>query len=216
MEADKKQTQEELKVYSVNELCDSFLNYAIRFFPTFQVTDTNKDVIRTLCLYFYEHPENELPLDKGIYLCGTVGTGKTTIMKLFSNWPLNKNKFRFISCREIQQEFAIGGFQSLLKYTKQSYMKRQNMIDKSSGAITYCFDDFGAEGRSKFYGNDVNVMEEILQDRYREYQDYKMRTHMTSNITGGEVMEENYGERVRDRSREMFNKINMNGPSFRK
>lgn len=212
--------------FSVNDICNDFLTFAENQIRkkrwqikenelAFTINKSNQAVIKKLCLYFNEHPEGTLNLMKGIYLGGSVGTGKTTLMNLFANWNLNKRKFRFISCREIQQEFATGGFESLLKYTKKSYKYRNNMCDKNNGFITYCFDDFGSEGRSKFYGNDVNVMEEIIQDRYREYEETGMLTHATSNLLSGEVIESIYGIRVRDRIRGMFNIIEMNGDSFR-
>lgn len=202
------------KKYSVNELCNSFSDFCLKKNPEFKLTAFNEPVIKQLVLYFMAHEESTLNPKKGIYLCGPVGTGKTTLMRYLSEWA--KGKFIFVSCRDIQQEFARDGFECLLKYSKKSYKFKGGFHSPENGAITYCFDDFGSEGRSKFYGNDVNVMEEVLQDRYNEYETHGMLTHMTSNIIGGEVMQEHYGLRVRDRIRGMFNKVVLKGETFRK
>jgi DNA replication protein DnaC len=205
----------EAKKYSSNELCQSFHAFALSRKPNYELTQSNEPVIKALVLYFARHEESTLNPNKGIYLCGPVGTGKTTLMRLLSEWS-KENKFLFVSCRDIQQEFARGGFECLLKYSKKSYRYKQGTHSPANGSIVYCFDDFGSEGRSKFYGNDVNVMEEIIQDRYNEFETYGMLTHATSNLKDGKLIQEIYGVRVRDRIRGMFNVIELTGESFRK
>lgn len=210
---------EEQKEISINDLCNSFCQFATKSKGEYLLTTANEPVIKSLVLYFYGHSESKLNAKKGIYLCGPVGTGKTTLMKLLSQWLLlaKKETFIFSSCRDLQQEFAQGGYKELLKYTKKSYKMKNQMRSPENGAITYCFDDFGSEGSSMFYGNKVNVMEEVLQDRYREYEDYGMKTHMTSNLkTGTELMIEKYTIRVSDRIKGMFNVVELLGDSFRK
>lgn len=207
-----------MKQFSVDELCNHFVAYATAHMnkrgKEFLVKPQNEAVIKTLVLYFAEHEKNTLNPFKGIDLVGDVGTGKTKIMELMSNWQHNKRKYSFISCREIQQDYAINGFQALFKYSKDSYRYKSNVRSKDL-PITYCFDDFGAEGQASYYGNKANVMEEVLQDRYREYETFGMLTHMTSNLQKGDVIQEQYGIRVRDRIRGMFNIVEMNGQSFR-
>jgi DNA replication protein DnaC len=67
----------------------------------------------------------------------------------------------------------------------------------------YCFDDLGTEVDKKYYGNESNVMAEILLDRY-DKQSVKGKTHVTSNLNST-MLEERYGYRVRSRIREMLN-----------
>jgi hypothetical protein len=207
-------TTPEEKQYSVNEICDLFTAFVLTQKTDFRITNENESVIKQLVLYFNNHPKSKLNPNKGIYLAGTVGTGKTTLMKLFSSWKLSQ-KFLFVSCRDIQREFASGGFACLEKYSKKSYKYKNGSHHPANGHIIYCFDDFGSEGRSKFYGNDVSVMEEIIQDRYNEYSDRGLITHVTSNLKDGQLIQDIYGVRVRDRIREMFNIVLLNGNSFR-
>lgn len=201
--------------FSISDLCNDFELHCKKNKEHFVVNKQNESVIKILVLYFAEHESSKLNPNKGIYLCGSVGTGKTTLMRMFASWPHNKRKYLFASCRDIQQEFAIGGFQSLLKYSKKSFKYRNGNHMPQNGWIAYCFDDFGSEGKAMYFGNKVLVMEEIVQDRYNQYEVHGMLTHATSNLISGEVIQEMYGIRVRDRIRGMFNIIELSGDTFR-
>lgn len=182
----------------------------------FELTKNNEQPLRQLLMYFAGVP-GELDLVKGVCLQGPTGSGKTTIMRYISMWLGNgrPQSFRMANCRDIQKEAAAGGYEALYKYTRQSY-NFNNGFHRENGPVTYCFDDLGAENNSKFYGTEINVMEELLQDRYNEAQITGMLTHATTNIKDGKVYEQLYGLRVRDRMREMFNFVELNGPSFRR
>lgn len=140
-------------------------------------------------------------------------------MKLLAKWlqHINEPTFVFVSCRDLQQEFANDGYKNLLRYTKLSYRHNGKTRGPENGAITYCFDDFGSEGQSSYYGNKINIMEEVLQDRYREFEDHGMITHMTSNLkVNTELLKKRYTDRVSDRINGMFNIVELLGDSFRK
>lgn len=205
---------------NINDLCNSFHAFAIESKGEYLLTPANEAVIKVLVLYFYGHSDNKLDPKKGIYLYGPVGTGKTTLIKLLGLWAklAKRPSFVFTSCRDLQQEFATAGYKNLLKYTKHSYkIDGRGSRSPANGSITYCFDDFGSEGNSSYYGNKVNVMEEIIQDRYREFEDHGMITHMTSNLKPRtEMLRKLYTERVSDRINGMFNHIELLGESFRK
>lgn len=203
-----------------NELFNMFCDFADARLKAegkeFIVNKDNKEIIRALVLYFTEHPEGSLNLNKGIYLMGTVGTGKTKLMSLLNAWPLNKRRFHEIRCKEIQRAFTINGMTELYQYGKNSYRMKHNIRCRERGyAISYMFDDFGEEKSSKSWGNEVLVMEDILQDRWVEFETTGMLTHITTNIQDGKLIQEIYGIRVRDRIRGMFNTIKLNGKSFR-
>ena len=68
----------------------------------------------------------------------------------------------------------------------------------------YCFDDLGTETTSKYFGNDCNVMAEILLTRYDLFVEKGIITHLTTNLSATEI-ESQYGNRLRSRMREMFN-----------
>ncbi|MGC4128512.1 MAG: RteC domain-containing protein [Bergeyella sp.] len=67
-----------------------------------------------------------------------------------------------------------------------------------------CFDDLGTETSSKYFGNDCNVMAEILLTRYDLFKEKGILTHITTNLSATEI-ESQYGNRLRSRMREMFN-----------
>jgi len=71
---------------------------------------------------------------------------------------------------------------------------------------TYCFDDLGTENKLKHFGNECNLMAEILLSRYDLFISSKLLTHITTNLSASEI-ETLYGNRVRSRMREQFNLI---------
>jgi DNA replication protein DnaC len=72
----------------------------------------------------------------------------------------------------------------------------------------YCFDDLGAEQQIKHFGNDCNVMAEVLISRYEQFVENNSITHLTSNLSASEI-EMLYGNRLRSRMRQMFNLISF-------
>lgn len=206
--------------YKVNEICDLFVLFAEQYQKErgkkFVVTDDNSATIKKLVLYFTEHEENTLDLTKGILVMGFVGTGKTRLMEIFNAWSLNKKKFLWARCKVLQREYTKAGFKDIDKYGLDAYKFKNNLRCRQAGyTITYCFDDFGDEKVSKSFGTEALIMEDILQDRYVEFESTGMLTHMTTNLQDGDVIQELYGIRVRDRIRAMFNIVKLNGTSFR-
>ena len=102
------------------------------------------------------------------------------------------------TCCVIAFEFAEKGYESLNKFmTKPPSQQR---------LATYCFDDLGTEHNIRYFGNDCNVMAEILLSRYDHFTENKTVTHLTTNLAASEI-ETYYGNRVRSRMRAMFNLI---------
>jgi DNA replication protein DnaC len=80
----------------------------------------------------------------------------------------------------------------------------------------YCFDDLGTEETKSHFGNKINVMAEIILNRYDNKTAMGWEfTHVTTNLSADEI-EQYYGSRVRSRFREMFNAITLNGNDRRK
>ena len=109
-----------------------------------------------------------------------------------------KEDYKIKTTREISFEFAKNGFEAL-----QPYMQKSNQKYRLAG---YCFDDLGAEKQIKHYGNDCNVMAEILISRYEQFIENNSITHTTTNLSASEI-ENLYGNRLRSRMRDMFNLI---------
>ena len=132
---------------------------------------------------------------KGLLLTGPVGCGKTSLMKLFSSIiPISKIFF-IKPAREVTMEFSRNGYDVIYRYS------RSNSRSKS-----ICFDDIGIEPPMRYFGDQINVMGEILLSRHELFISKGILTHATTNLNA-EELEYRYGNRVRSRLREMFNLI---------
>ncbi len=165
-----------------------------------EIDEFNEGIIKELCLYFTGDKRTKLDLNKGIFLYGGVGCGKTTLMSFFRN--NQANSYALISSRQISYEFAKHGHEAIFRY--KGLLATSDIYKTfGQGSIGVCFDDLGTEVDKKHYGNESNVMAEILLNRY-DIKDLKGKTHITTNLNQDQI-EERYGIRVRSRMREMFN-----------
>lgn len=173
----------------------------------------NKDVFKTLALYFTNDPGSILNQDKGIMLSGGIGCGKTTLMRFFE-FNQKASYFTF-SCLSVSSEFAKGGYDAAEKYN--GLITAFQYPHKSFGQTEFgiCFDDLGTEVDKKYYGNQSNCLNEIILNRYNQKDALKAKTHITTNLTADEI-ELRYGSRLRSRCREMFNVIDFDGDNDRR
>lgn len=168
----------------------------------FKIIASDHYIINKLIAYFLKDEQtcNELNIDlnKGILLTGPIGCGKTTLMNLMKHLAQPNNKFSVKPCRDISFEFIQDGYIIIHKYSigKPYQFEPRN----------YCFDDLGTENNLKYFGNECNVIAEILLNRYDLFISKKLQTHITTNLSAIEI-EKNYGNRVRSRLREMVNLI---------
>lgn len=196
-------------------------------FPEFIIDSRNEKIIHALILYFFDNPEFEKldwiknpSLQKGLRFSGNVGTGKSKTLELFSNLSRNfpvwsANRFGLFSCRQVIREYkeneVVVDLHGVRSYKKEPFEDEKRPITKA-------FDGFGEEiqrGPVMVYGNRVNVMQEILMDRYEEFLRKGMKTHITTNLTLDEVGEL-YSTMLADRFKQMFNNIVFIGDSMRK
>ena len=149
--------------------------------------------------------------NRGIIIAGDIGTGKTMLMKIFARIF----KFRIIECRHVAREVKISGENILDKYGRLSFFDQNGNYDKKR-PFHYCFDDLGiSDSEHKLYGNECNIMAEVLHDRYNNWHDYGMRTYITTNKDSNEI-ENLYGHKCRERMSEMMSMIVLTGQSWRK
>ncbi|NVO09032.1 MAG: ATPase [Bacteroidales bacterium] len=170
----------------------------------FRIHDEDHELIAKLLVYILKDEENaqkhSISLHKGILLSGPVGCGKTSLMSILRFFQPGDNRYIMKSCRDVSFEFIQDGYLVITKYSKQAFNQ-----DKPKAC---CFDDLGTENNLKYYGNECNVMAEILLSRYDLFVSWQMVTHITTNLNSSEI-ESLYGIRVRSRMREMFNLINF-------
>ncbi len=167
----------------------------------FKIQETDHDIIYKLIAYFLKDEitcfQLNIDLNKGILLSGPVGIGKTSLMNLMKNLTSAEHKFYIKPCRDISFEFIQDGYEIIQKYSKGKLYPDPKTI---------CFDDLGTENNIKYYGNECNVMAEILLSRYDLFISRKIITHITTNLSATEL-ETAYGNRVRSRLRSMVNLI---------
>lgn len=201
--------KKQAKGYDFEE-CVTFLNKKGKeqFGEQFAINPADYESIFKLLVYAIKDESNaakfNINLSKGILLSGPVGCGKTTLMSLLNNFIHQSNRHIMKSCREVSFEFIQDGYEVIHKYSKNSFNRKGD----NTWPRAYCFDDLGVENNLKYYGNECNVMAEILLSRYDLFVQRKMITHITTNLSASEI-EGMYGSRVRSRMREMFNLVSF-------
>lgn len=169
------------------------------FGENFKIYREDTQTLRKLCTYYVKDKDGckkyNIDPDKGLLLSGPVGCGKTSLVRLMRHLVPHQRWYEVISCRNI-----VFGFQHIGYKTIEDY--------GNSGS--FCFDDLGVEPMGRFYGNDANVLGEIMLSRYDLFLQTKgkIKTHATTNLNA-EELEGLYGERVRSRMRQMFNLVNF-------
>jgi DNA replication protein DnaC len=172
------------------------------FGDKFQFLEQDTTNITKLICYFlddeYTAAKFEIDLSKGILLSGPVGCGKTSLMALMRYVPQPNKKFFMKTCRDISFEFIKDGYEVIQRYSHghNTHAEHKN----------YFFDDLGTEKNLKYFGNECNVMAEIILSRYDIFISKKIYTHITTNLSASEI-ETAYGNRVRSRLRTMLNLI---------
>jgi DNA replication protein DnaC len=172
------------------------------FGDKFHFLEQDRTNITKLIAYFLDDETTSanfnMDLTKGILLSGPVGCGKTTLMALMRYVPQPNKKFFMKPCRDISFEFIKDGYEVIHRYSHghNTHAEHKN----------YCFDDLGTEKNLKYFGNECNVMAEIILSRYDIFISKKIYTHITTNLSASEI-ESAYGNRVRSRMRNMLNLI---------
>ncbi len=173
------------------------------------------DNFKTIANYFYGTEDfdqyksvlNTPSLEKGLYIYGDVGTGKTLTMKIMQTVARKLMLYHGNSSMWFSSRIA--------PYFPEQYMEAAN--DKR-GEHTF---RLGAYYKGKLYIDDVGMerpaftdfdtIGELLFYRHREEQ----KTFITTNLTPSQFGEK-YGMRMGDRLPESYNIIHFKGESKRK
>lgn len=192
--------------YSYSEVIVWLENKGVELYGNhFKILEIDYPIVYKLIAYFLKDEQAcyqfNINLEKGILLSGPIGCGKTSLMNLMKYLTPIEHKFYVKPCRDISFEFIQDGYQIIHKYSKDLRLRGGQPV-----AVRYCFDDLGVENSLKYYGNECNVMAEIILSRYDIYIAKRIQTHITTNLSASEI-ETHYGNRVRSRMRELFNLI---------
>ena len=177
----------------------------------FEVDIGNRNFLRHFCKYWnrdtaFEVLEN-ISLRKGLMVFGPYGTGKTSSFQIIQNiarhYQVSELWFPAISTQEV-----------VAKFNRER--NKENVIRYYSKGV-FMFDDLGAEmqGNNSYQYGKEEVFVRILLNRYRNFESLGTKTHITTNLSLGQI-EERYGRQLADRFVKMFNLFKLDGPSRRK
>lgn len=183
--------------------------------PLFVVREEYKPIFNDIVLYCLNAGGNLSPR-KGLWIWGDIGTGKTTLLRIIRNYcalvrPVDSDGTTYGFCInnaiDVCSKFASKGYEGLSFYVTS---ERDDNISRQA------FDELGSEAQiTQHYGCVENVFQYILQRRYERHDGINNITHVTTNLTP-EQIKDNYGLRIYDRCKEMFNFIALMGKTFRK
>lgn len=189
----------------LNELCKYANQHIQRQKPDkqFMLDDYNIDVIRNMYLYTIGHDKCQWNLNKGIFMGGKIGAGKTTLMKAYTK------VLGLATGYNIETFQAPTLYIHLNKYGMESLKKRPIFIDELGREQLEIYLD----------GARVRPIEDLVAMRY----EYGALTFFTSNFklsTLGKGFDEKgkkigYGEYCAERIADMCNIIVLPGVSRR-
>lgn len=186
----------------------------------FIIDDNNRDVLRFLLYYFNDCPlaEQVFPgrgykLHKHILLQGNVGTGKTLLMEIFSEYlryTENPNYFHNLSVTQMINYYTLHN--NLDRYT----FNEEDNRGFQCKPVNICLNDIGVQ-TTTFYGMDTKVLtDEFLHARNEIWSQFHLKAHVTTNLTI-EQLKEKYKDgfgRLIDRFK-TYNVIPLGGKSRR-
>lgn len=199
-------------------LKNSFISFASqKINRDFEVDNDNRASINAIFSCFVLKDDQSIGLDvlkrkistkKGFFIFGDLGCGKSTFMSLLSEFKKTNNDstYKFLTAAEICQHYKQTG--SIDKFTF-------NEDGVQGKPATYCIDELGREPKIvDNYGTKLDVLSQVLQDRYVLWQSKGVITHLITNLDF-EELGNRYGEFIKERIVEMCNVIEFKGQSKR-
>lgn len=163
--------------------------------------------------YDYLLKNSEKKGGKGLLVFGNIGAGKSAMMRVMQMiFKDTSSKFKWVSglrLKDLSEEMTTLQIKEMYGYE----LKMDLYID-----------DIGLSNDVKRYGNVVNIISEIVMERYDLYIQSGFKTHLSSNLKPSSLNESDriptlkslYGARFLDRCIEMCSTISFNGKSLRK
>ncbi len=186
----------------------------------FIIDEHNKQVLRFLLYYFNGSPlaEEVFPdakykLHKNLLIMGPVGTGKTLLMQIMSEYLHYTNNPRFFHCMSVTQMVNY--------YTIHNNLDRYTYNEENSTGFkpqpfNICLNDIGVQSKT-YFGMDTQLLtNEFLHARNEIWTQMGHTAHLTTNLTIKQLQEkfaDGFGRLV-DRFK-TYNVITLTGASRR-
>jgi len=158
--------------------------------------------MQTFSVLFEYFTGKALDPNLGIWISGTVGTGKTLLFQIFKKYTseiLRENSFKMLIYRELLANYISGKKESIGKYQYSPVL----IDDLGAGLIDV-----------NRFGNEENFIDDLIEFRYRALKDNKMLTHISTNMYPGQF-KGIVDDRTYSRMHEMFNLLELRGKDFR-
>lgn len=152
-------------------------------------------------------------MDKGFLITGSIGVGKSAMMKVIQRlFKDTQRRFKWVSGYELRD------------LSECMTIREIKALYGSNLKCDLYIDDIGISVEVNRFGNNVNIISEIIMERYDLFVNSGYRTHLSSNVIATMIkndkntptLENIYGLRVLDRIKEMCDLIIWNGESLRK
>ena len=158
--------------------------------------------------------------DRGLFITGSVGTGKTLAMMLIQKQTtMRRRPAGFVTAQEFGNKVnEDGSYKAVAEYVDQLKTEdwRNGQWDMRSFIyVDLIIDDLGSETDAVHYGVRTEPMIELISARYDLWKAHGARTHITSNLTTVEI-QKRYGDRIESRIREMCYVTKFEGNDRRK
>ena len=164
---------------------------------SFTIDETNKHIV-SFIFHWWNNIEHGYNRNAGIFISGSIGAGKTILMRAFIKVLENHTGKRVFDadCKNFNSRYI-----ELTEENDSEYFKFRPMY----------FDDLGRESKVvKVYGTEISPVTDVLFQRY----DTGAYTFATSNYSMADL-KKMYGLAIEDRLGNMFNVFEMKNKSRR-
>lgn len=193
---------------------DKIIEIGKLILPEFSIKQEDIGNYEKLYYYFTKNEikckEFGIDPNKFIWLFGKIGSGKTIAMKVFQD-------FCFYTQHLGNRRFSIYWFQKIRReYEDREKRKFISELYGYDAMKDICFDEFLRNSNVKDFGNDENISQMLIDERYECFTNHGYKTHITTNVSPSFAKDENLLDaRTLDRCMQMFNIIEWEGGTKR-
>ncbi len=182
----------------------------------FVIDSNNIKVLNFFCAYMAQDLKALQKLKgnikKGILIQGSNGSGKSFLFEILDRIYNNNNakhwKIHFVEAIMLPEKYR--------RYISNPQIAANDLdFYEYYSKGTILIDDLGAEKKLKHFGNEVEIIDQMIQLRYNTFKKKGLKTFVTTNLSLEDI-KERYGLRSYDRIFEMFNILQLSGPTRRK